>query len=280
MQYGINLLRRILSYATKNAMGTITSVNTQEPVAALTFDDGPHPEFTPRLLDILERHHARGTFFMLGTMAQRHPEVVRHAAEAGHAVCNHSWDHPSFPLIPRQERVKQIRACAEVLAPYGHRLFRPPYGHQNIASCLDTLRLGYQIIGWNLVGKDWLDFEPEWMANRVISKIHPGCIINFHDALYTAIDDRYANREPMLAAVTIILERLGGQYRFVTVPKLLRYGRPHKRHHYSMEDADFLNDLKAQEGEAWRYGRKGAAVRPGSGQTQQKQSRETTKGEL
>jgi peptidoglycan/xylan/chitin deacetylase (PgdA/CDA1 family) len=261
MQYGINLLYRIFAYATKNVMGTITSVNTQEPVAALTFDDGPHPEFTPRLLDILERHDARGTFFMLGTMAQKHPEVVRRAAEGGHAVCNHSWDHPSFPLIPRRERVKQIRACAKALEPYEHQLFRPPYGHQTLASSIDTLRLGYQIVGWNLIGKDWLDFSPEWMANRVISQIQPGCIINFHDALYTAIEDRYANREPMLAAMALILGHLSEQYRFVTVPELLRYGRPHKRHHHSVAATDFLNNLKAQEGGAWRYGQEGSAVR-------------------
>lgn len=262
MQSGVNFLRRALAYATRNTLGTITSVNTQEPVAALTFDDGPHPEFTPRLLDILERHNSRGTFFMLGTMAQMHPEIVRRAATSGHAVCNHSWDHPSFPLVSRRERVRQIRACDEVLAPYGHRLFRPPYGHQTLASSLDALRLGYQIVCWNLGGKDWLDYSPEWMADRIISQIQPGSIINFHDALYTAIEDRYANRESMLAAITLILEHLRKQYRFVTVPELLTYGRPHKRHHYMVADVDFLNNLKAQEERTWKYGREGTAVRP------------------
>jgi peptidoglycan-N-acetylglucosamine deacetylase len=270
MQSGVNYLRRALAYATKNALGTITSVNTQESVAALTFDDGPHPEFTPRLLDILGRYNAHGTFFMLGTMAQKSPEIVRRAATNGHAVCNHSWDHPSFPLISRRERVRQIRACAEVLEPYGHRLFRPPYGHQTLASSLDPLRLGYQIVCWNLGGKDWLDYGPEWMANRIISQIQPGSIINFHDALYTAIEDRYANRESMLAAITLILEHLGEQYRFVTVPELLKYGRPYKRHHYLAADVNFLNNLKAQEEETWKYRQTGAAIRPESSVPQQK----------
>jgi peptidoglycan/xylan/chitin deacetylase (PgdA/CDA1 family) len=61
---------------------------------------------------ILEKHQARATFFMLGEAAQRHPEIVREVAQAGHAIGNHSWDHPSFPLITRQEQLAQIRQCA------------------------------------------------------------------------------------------------------------------------------------------------------------------------
>ena len=85
-------------------IGTITHVPTDEHVVALTFDDGPHPEFTPRLLDILERHDARGTFFCIGKYVAENQEIVRRAADAGHALGNHSWDHPSFPLISRTMR--------------------------------------------------------------------------------------------------------------------------------------------------------------------------------
>src|SRR5262245_56809812 len=77
-------------------LGSIVRVATHEPAIALTFDDGPHPEETPRVLEILERHGARGTFFMVGKSARRYPEVVARAAEGGHALANHSWDHPSF----------------------------------------------------------------------------------------------------------------------------------------------------------------------------------------
>src|SRR6516225_1136210 len=82
----------------RNVTGTVSHVLTPEPVAALTFDDGTHPQFTPRLLQILERHKAHATFFMVGELAQKHPELVRQVAQARHAIGNHSWDHPSFPI--------------------------------------------------------------------------------------------------------------------------------------------------------------------------------------
>jgi peptidoglycan-N-acetylglucosamine deacetylase len=123
--------------ATRDVIGTISHVHTRESVAALTFDDGPDPEYTPRLLAILERYRAQATFFMTGKAAQAHPELVRRVAQAGHAIGNHSWDHPSFPLISGRERRAQIRACAQALVPYGSRLFRPPYTEQNLGSRIE-----------------------------------------------------------------------------------------------------------------------------------------------
>src|SRR5206468_4992188 len=83
--------------------GAITHVATGEAIAALTFDDGPHPEFTPRLLDILDKHRARATFFMLGENARRHPDLVQRVAQVGHVIGNHSWDHSVFPSLTRRE---------------------------------------------------------------------------------------------------------------------------------------------------------------------------------
>ena len=88
-------------------------------MAALTFDDGPTPEYTPRVLDILERHGAKGTFFMIGSNAAAYPEIVRRVAEAGHAIANHTWDHPAFPSIPDRERRRQVLRCAEAISTLG-----------------------------------------------------------------------------------------------------------------------------------------------------------------
>ncbi|HKV11751.1 MAG TPA: polysaccharide deacetylase family protein, partial [Thermoanaerobaculia bacterium] len=92
------LVKGLIS-ATALPLGSLVRVATREPAIALTFDDGPHPEDTPRVLEVLERHGARGTFFMVGQSARRYPEVVARAAAAGHTVANHSWDHPSFRRI-------------------------------------------------------------------------------------------------------------------------------------------------------------------------------------
>jgi peptidoglycan/xylan/chitin deacetylase (PgdA/CDA1 family) len=236
----------------RRVLGPIAHVTTESRVAALTFDDGPHPEFTPRLLGILQKHRVRATFFMAGLAAVRHPELVRRVATEGHVIGNHAWDHPSFPLLSRRERRRQILACARALAPYGQRLFRPPYGHLDVASRLDTLRFRYEVIGWSVTGEDWLDRDAEWMADRLVDAVRPGSIILLHDALYHVLESRYADRGPVLDAVDQLLGRLGRGFRFVTIPELLRQGRP-QRVWYGKVDVAFLNSLHPTVGSPRRY---------------------------
>ena len=81
-QYSVRLGRGALRAVARRVMGSITHVVTTEPIAALTFDDGPHPDYTPRLLEILERHQARGTFFMLGEVARQYPKLLQRMAQA------------------------------------------------------------------------------------------------------------------------------------------------------------------------------------------------------
>jgi peptidoglycan-N-acetylglucosamine deacetylase len=226
------ILCRFSKIVTSKVMGTITHVATQEPVAALTFDDGPHPEFTPYLLDLLKRHRMHATFFMLGEAAEKYPDVVRQVAEGGHVIGNHSWDHPSFPLISWRERRSQIRDCASAIAPYGGQLlFRPPYGHQSLASRFDAWWLGYRVVTWNVVVEDWFDRDAEWMAQRLVERIRPGCVILLHDAIYRSIQvvPQY-DRQRMLTALDMTLEQLRGRFRFVTIPELLRHGRPRQQY--------------------------------------------------
>ena len=229
----VRMVKRLFAAVLQKAMGTITHVATQDPVAALTFDDGPHPRYTPRLLEILEKYQARATFFMVGEAAQKQQELVRLVAQAGHAIGNHSWDHPSLSSICGRDRRRQINDCANATAPYGQRLFRPPWGHQSIASRLDALRLGYQVVTWNVVAEDWLDHDADHMAKRLIGAITPGSIVLLHEAIYRS---RFAvaqyDRESMLEALNTVLTRLGDRFRFITVPDILRHGRPVLRNWY------------------------------------------------
>lgn len=253
IRYGLRILRRPFAAVAVSMLGTITHVSTQDPVIALTFDEGPHPEFTHRLLDILEGYQARATFFCVGKFAQRHSDAVRRAAQAGHCIGNHSWDHPSFRLISRRERREQIRECADALAPYEQRFFRPPYGHQSIASRFDAFVLGYEVIGWNLVACDWLDHHADRMAEQLVNQIQPGSVVLLHDRILSAPEERYFDRKPMLEAVKIVLGRLNDSFRFVTIPELLRHGRPQRQNWYWEADVDWLNTLQEEEGGGRRY---------------------------
>ncbi len=228
----------------RKLLGTVTHVVTRHPFLALTFDDGPHPEYTPRLLDILDRHGAKATFFVVGESAQRQPKLVERIAGSGHALGNHTWDHPSMPLLGGRKRRSQVRRCEDAIAPYGEKLFRPPHGHQNIGSRLDALLLGYQVIAWNVSARDWLDYSRDQLLELVVDKIRPGSIVLFHDALYKFIEERYRNREPTLQAVEALLQRFKDRYRFVTVPELLKQGRPARRAWYKKPDKDWVFSLK------------------------------------
>ena len=98
------------------AFGTVTGVRTSAPAAALTLDDGPDPETTPAVLDLLGRAGAKATFFLVGARAARHPELVARIAAEGHAVGNHGWDHPALPTLAPAEivgfGVDWLCACA------------------------------------------------------------------------------------------------------------------------------------------------------------------------
>jgi peptidoglycan/xylan/chitin deacetylase (PgdA/CDA1 family) len=207
-------------------------------VVALTFDDGPHPEYTPDLLDILASYRARGTFFMVGEAAHEHGAIVRRTVEAGHAIGNHSWSHPSFRTIDRRERLLQIQRCARALAPYGHPIFRPPYGAEDSALNVLAFRLGYRVIGWNLdVGDCWVH-DPQVTAEMLLNQLRPGAIILLHDALFDNGKPAFrqsfprepsVNREATIEAVRLLLARVDSKYQFVTVPELLSCGQPYRR---------------------------------------------------
>jgi peptidoglycan/xylan/chitin deacetylase (PgdA/CDA1 family) len=223
-QYPVKLLRKSFSAIEKKVTGVVTHVTTSEAVAALTFDDGPNPQCTPVLLDILEKYQVHATFFMLGETAQKHLELVSKVAQAGHAIGNHSWNHPQFPSISSRERRWQIRACERAIAPYGQRLFRPPFGYHNDVSRFDAWWLGYRIINWDLDSRDWIDDDANSIADRLVNQIHSGSIILLHDGLFHPAEERYANRQAMLEAVAMVLQQLDGHFRFVTIPSLVKIG--------------------------------------------------------
>jgi peptidoglycan-N-acetylglucosamine deacetylase len=230
----MRLVRRVsrilawpFSRAARDCLGVITAVKTNRPMVALTFDDGPNPESTPAVLAVLDKYGARATFFMIGELAEKHPQIVRAAAAEGHAIANHSWSHLSFPLLAANERYEQLDRCDQALAPYGKKLFRPPYCNQTFGSRWHTLRAGYEVIAFSVHAEDWLARSAEWMVEKLAQEIRPGSIVILHDNIYRSILPAVQfDREPMLRALDESLKRLQNRFQFVTVPELLQYGRP------------------------------------------------------
>jgi peptidoglycan-N-acetylglucosamine deacetylase len=209
------------------AFGTITSVETPHDVAALTFDDGPDPHWTPKVLDLLEAYGAKGTFFVVGQQVAAHPEVMERLRDGGHALGNHTYAHPRFPLISSRDRRRELQACAEALAPYlsgaSRRLFRPPYLAQSLRSRFDSWWSGYDVIACSLHAKDWEERPARAMAED-LTAVGRGDIVMLHDAM---AGEGAGDREPMLGALETLL-RDGGPMRFVTVPDLLESGVPRR----------------------------------------------------
>ncbi|MBZ0115329.1 MAG: polysaccharide deacetylase family protein [Thermoanaerobaculia bacterium] len=220
--------------------GTITHVETSNPVVALTFDDGPHPEVTPRLLDLLGAANAKATFFVVGLAAKAHPGILERAVEEGHIVANHSWDHSSFPLLSSGWRRRQLAWCQDALPPGSPRLFRPPWGHQTWSSRLDAARAGFDVVAWSVMAEDWLDDPSEKLVARVEAGLRPGAIALLHDALYRTDAEAYRDRRPTLSAVEALLKRHSETYRFVTIPELLASGRVRRWPWRIPSDLDWL----------------------------------------
>jgi peptidoglycan/xylan/chitin deacetylase (PgdA/CDA1 family) len=203
--------------------GPITHVETGARVAALTFDDGPHPEYTVALLQVLERYGAKATFFMIGQTARRYPYLVKMVADHGHAIANHSLTHTPFPSLDSKARIDEIRACDQVLQPYSTKLFRPPFGLENAFTHRDARRLGYRVIKWSISADDWRDRSLDWIADKLTSQLTRGSIILLHD---NRIDDQEKSQMNTVHALEKVLAATAGSYEFCTVPKLLTLGRP------------------------------------------------------
>ena len=223
-------------------LGTVVGVRTGERVAALTFDDGPDPESTPALLDLLARHGAKGTFFLVGKRAAKHPALVGRLLAEGHAIGNHSWDHPALPTLPAAAVAAQLRRAAAAIGGPRLRLMRPPYGDQSLASHLAARRLGYEVVTWSLVGADWAENDGTAIARRILDGLHPGVIVLLHDTLASFEAEVYRDRGAMLAAVETVLATRP-DWRFLTVPELLTHGRPRRRYWIQATDPAYLASL-------------------------------------
>lgn len=197
------------------------------PAVALTFDDGPDPEWTERIASELEAFGARGTFFVLAVQARRHPDIVRRLADRGHEIALHGFDHRHLWLMgPREacERLREATAILEGLLGGHHRpcFYRPPWGHFNLAAVRCARDLGMQVVLWSAAPPDWVRrTRPEALAQRIAAALRPGAIIDLHDG------GPPGRARTLCEALPAVLQRARASgLRCVTLSELLREDGP------------------------------------------------------
>jgi peptidoglycan/xylan/chitin deacetylase (PgdA/CDA1 family) len=179
-------------------------------VVYLTFDDGPTPAYTPRVLALLARHRARATFFVVGRNAATWPGLVRRELAAGHGVGNHTWSHRRLTGLRGgrlQAEVGATSAAIRRATGSGPRCLRPPYGTVDAASAYQVRALGLRLVLWDVDSNDWRRPGAGVIAGRVLSRVHSGDVVLLHDG--------GGNREQTLAALDQVLSGLSARgFRF------------------------------------------------------------------
>ncbi len=191
---------------------------------ALTFDDGPDPVWTPRVLDLLAARRVSASFFLVGERATRAPEVVRRIAAQGHEVASHAWTHRSLWFLGPRATESQVARTHELLTALTGdepRHFRPPWGMVNGALFGALRRHGERLVFWSIQPEGLRPVTADRQTRHVLERAHPGAIVDLHDAEGTP-----AAPERLLGALPSMIDGLrNAGYELTTVAELLTAAR-------------------------------------------------------
>lgn len=193
--------------------------SAREKLICLTFDDGPDPEQTPVILDLLHKYGAHATFFVTGIQAMEHPELLRREVREGHEIGNHTYHHKFFRHPSRDAVLRELSEAEQAIVDASgkrSRLFRPPGGYYD-QTIVDAAReAGYQVImwSWHQDTRDWSRPGVGRIVSKVLGNARPGDIVLFHD---------HVDGTQTISALEQILPELQKRdFQFVTVSELLR----------------------------------------------------------
>jgi peptidoglycan-N-acetylglucosamine deacetylase len=212
-------------YPRSQLFGATVSRTNSPRKLALTFDDGPNPAITPKLLDLLDRFQARATFFVIGKHARECPDLLKATAARGHVIGNHSDAHPNLFWLKADQITVELRCCNySIIAATGAppRWFRPPYGMRNPWVVPAARELKQRVVMWTLIPGDWRATSSEWLIPRLEpiaarakrhlkgsagaaqGTVSTGDILCLHDGSHRQLN---ADRLPTLAALEYWLPR-------------------------------------------------------------------------
>lgn len=195
-----------------------------QPLLYLTYDDGPAPDYSLPILNLLKQYKARATFFVIGNNVRQHPDVLRAEAAAGHYIANHTYTHVALNTVSKEVFVEEmnktkavmLETAGDLLTLDGDiRYMRPPYGEIDERTSVFAAELGYTMVMWDVDPRDWSEPGTDAIAHHILANAQPGHILLMHDG--------GGDRSQTVAATEIILHTLSAQgYRFVTI----NYGQP------------------------------------------------------
>lgn len=181
---------------------------------ALTFDDGPHPGATERILQILKEKRVPATFFVVGKQVERYPGLLRSLDRAGHEIANHTYDHPNLTTISALDvkfQLDDTRRLIEKIIDKKCAYFRPPGGQLNASVAAQAARGGHRLILWDVFPQDHLSPAPNALHARVMAAAHDGAVVLLHSGI-----------ESTMQALPGLIDDLRGQgYTFLTISDML-----------------------------------------------------------
>jgi peptidoglycan/xylan/chitin deacetylase (PgdA/CDA1 family) len=204
---------------TNRFAGVVVRGSAAGNLAALTFDDGPNPPYTPQILAILRREHVPATFFVVGQRLTANPALVRQELADGHLVANHTWSHASVAAADSAAAREIDRASAALkrLTGFTPCLFRPPYGATSPALVKLAASRHMETVSWNVESTDWRNPGAQTIIHRVLNGARAGSIILHHDG-------KLDNRSQTVAALPEIIHGLRARgYHLVSLATLLGF---------------------------------------------------------
>ena len=193
---------------------------------ALTFDDGPYPPYTNRLLDVLQGKKVKATFFLVAEQAQRHPELVKRAVAEGHTVGLHAFRHRDFLKLTEEERQKELALGKKVLHDITGKnpvYWRPPHGFRDASVMKLAGQEHLTVVNWSVAPRDWTGIDKQEIQNRVLAKADAGAIVLLHDG-----DSPFykASRQATVDAVSLLIDSLREKgYHLVSLEEYMRNSR-------------------------------------------------------
>jgi len=204
----------------------IYKIKTNEKFVALTFDDGPHPLFTNRLLDIFKEKGIKATFFVAGNKIEKHKKIISRMIAEGHELGNHSYSHKNLIFKKKsmiREEIEKTDRLLRELGVKGDIHFRPPFGRLLFAACSVIASLNKKVIMWNVPTRDFKESDPNVILKRIYKRIKPGAIIVLHDSGIER-PGKKIDRQATIDVVKMLIDGLPKRgYEFRTISELINY---------------------------------------------------------